>query len=146
MVPVADNANVPDHSFAPQLSACKSCHATATSFDVNGFQSQIEGAMTQVETWLNGEGLLTRASAAPYTPLTAAQLGDGSWAEDQPVPQGTIEGGLLTLDQAGALYNYILVARGGASGVHNPKYIAELLYDSYVALSGLPLATFPARP
>ena len=62
------------------------------------------------------------------------------------MPGGALDGGLLTQDQAGALYNYILVARGGAYGVHNPKYIAQLLYDSYFALTGLPLAAFPARP
>ncbi len=130
MVPVADNSNVPDHSFNPNLSACKSCHATATTFDVNGFQSQIQAAMTQIETWFNAQGLLTRAAAAPYTPLTAAQLGDGNWSLDEPVPGGTVAGVLLDQDQAGALYDYILVARGGASGVHNPKYIAQILYDS----------------
>jgi hypothetical protein len=146
MVPVADNANVPDHSFTPQLSACLSCHATATSFNVNGFESQVQSAMTEIETWLNAAGLLTRSTAAPYAPLTAAQLGDGNWDQDLPFPGGVIDGGLLTQDQAGALYDYILVARGAAYGVHNPKYVAQLLYDSYFALSGLPLATFPQRP
>ncbi len=146
MVTVADNDGVPDHSFNPQLSACLGCHATATSFNVNGFESQVQSAMTEIETWLNGAGLLTRASAAPYTALTAAQLGDGNWAQDNPMPGGAIDGGLLTQNQAGALYDYILVARGGAYGVHNPKYVAQLLYDSYFALSGLPLATFPQRP
>jgi Cytochrome c552 len=146
MVPVADNSNVPDHSFAPNLSACKSCHATATTFDVNGFESDVKAAMTQIETWFNAQGLLTRASAAPYTALTVAQLGDGNWAEDEPVPGAALEGGSLTQDQAGALYDYILVARGGAFGVHNPKYIGQILYDSYFALTGLPLAAFPSRP
>jgi hypothetical protein len=146
MVNAADNGNVPDHSFNPQLSACKGCHATATTFDVNGFESQIQSALTQIETWLNRQGLLTRAQAAPYTALTVSLLGDGNWNLDQPVPGGALEGGLLTQDQAGALYNYILVARGGAFGVHNPKYIAELLFDSYFALTGLPLAAFPMRP
>jgi hypothetical protein len=37
----------------------------------------------------------------------------------------------------GAVYNYLLVARGGASGVHNTTYIAQLLYDSYSSLTGL---------
>jgi hypothetical protein len=95
---------------------------------------------------LNGQGFLTRAAAAPYVPLTMAQLGDGQWALDQPTPGASFDGGLLTQDQAGALYDYILVARGGASGVHNPKYVAQLLYDSYNALTGLPLAAFPQRP
>ena len=58
----------------------------------------------------------------------------------------SLDGGLsLTQDQAGALYNYILVARGGAYGVHNPKYIAQLLYDSYIALTGSRSPRFP-RP
>jgi hypothetical protein len=146
MVTVADNSGVADHSFTPQLSACQGCHAGATSFNVSDFESQVQAAMTQIETWFNGEGLLTRAAVAPYTALTTAQLGDGNWDQDQPVPGGAVEGGLLTQAQAGALYNYILVARGGAFGVHNPKYIAELLYDSYMAISGLPLASFPMRP
>jgi hypothetical protein len=146
MANVAENAGVPDHSFNPTLSACKQCHATATTFDVNGFQSQVEAAMTEIETWLNAQGLLTRAAAPPYAPLAASQLGDGNWNLDQPVPGASLDAGLLTQDQAGALYDYILVARGGASGVHNPKYIGELLYDSYFALTGLPLATFPQRP
>ena len=146
MASVADNRNVPDHSFNPNLSACKSCHATATTFDVNGFQSQIQAAMTEIETWFNSQGFLTRATAAPYLPLTMAQLGDGNWDQDLPTPGASFDGGLLTQDQAGALYDYILVARGGASGVHNPKYIGQLLYDSYYALAGLPLAAFPQRP
>ncbi|MGO8992945.1 MAG: hypothetical protein ACLQVI_06430 [Polyangiaceae bacterium] len=145
MVPMADNGNFPDHSFTPQLSACLNCHAGATSFDMNGFETDVKNGLTQVETWLNGAGLLTRATSAPYVALTTAQLGDGNWADDLPVPGGALEGGLLTQDQAGAIYNYILVARGGAYGVHNPKYIGEILYDSFFALSGLPLASL-ARP
>ena len=146
MIGMADNGGVPDHSFSPSLRACAQCHAGATTFDINGFQSQVQSAMTQLETWLNTQGLLTRAGAAPYTPLTAAELGDGNWGADQPVPGATIAGALLTQDQAGALYDYIVVARGGASGVHNPVYIAQILYDSYYALAGLSLAAFPARP
>ena len=138
--------NVPDHSFNPNLSACKQCHATATTFNVNGFQSQIQSAMTEIETWLNGQGFLTRATAAPYVPLTAAQLGDGNWDQDLPTPGATFDGGLLTQDQAGALYDYILVARGAASGVHNPKYVGQLLYDSYNAIPGFPWRRFRSAP
>jgi hypothetical protein len=137
MVTVSDNSNVPDHSFNPSLSACLSCHATATNFDVTGFETTIQGGLTLIERWLNDRGFLTRATAAPYVALDdATQIGDGNWAQDQPVPGATLDSGLLTQDQAGALYNYILVARGGAYGVHNPKYIGQLVVDSYFALSG----------
>jgi hypothetical protein len=30
----------------------------------------------------------------------------------------------------------MLVARGGAFGVHNPVYAQQLLYDAYVATTG----------
>jgi hypothetical protein len=102
MVPVADNVNVPDHSFAPNLSACLTCHAGNTTFDVNGFQGDVQSALTAIETWFYDQGFLTRADSAPYTLLTTAQLGDGNWAEDEPVPGATLDGGLLTQNQAGA--------------------------------------------
>jgi hypothetical protein len=146
MVNVPENDNVGDHSFNPSVTACLGCHASATNFDVDGFQSQVRSALTQIETTLDDAGLLTRASAPPYAPLTAAQLGDGNWSQDQPVPGGMIDGALLTRDQAGALYDYLVVSRGSAYGVHNPTYIAQLLYDSYFALTGMSLAAFPARP
>jgi hypothetical protein len=149
MPDVTDNSGVPDHTFNANLSACgaSSCHSPApTNFDVAGGESTVQGAMIDLERALNNAGDLTRNQTAPFTPLSdpdggGGQVGDLSFDQDQPVPGGT-----LTADQAGALYNYILVARGGAFGVHNPKYIAELLFDSYFALSGLPLAAFPARP
>jgi hypothetical protein len=145
MVNVADNANVPDHSFNPQIAACRNCHSGASTFDINGGVSLVQAGMTELETWLNANGFLTRAASLPYTPLDPSELGDGNWDTDQPVPGATLDGGLLTQDQAGALYNYILIARGGAYGVHNPVYVKQLLCDSYLALTGLPLKSFP-RP
>ena len=143
MVNVADNSNVPDHSFNPQIAACRQCHAGVATFDVGGFQSDVQAELTQIETYLNDQGMLTRAAAAPYSPLGAADLGDGNWSQDEPVPGSTLEGGLLTQDQAGALYNYILVARGGAFGVHNPTYVGEILFDSATALGLTPLLARP---
>ena len=138
MVPVAANSNVPDHSFNPQIAACRNCHAGITTFNVNGFQTQMQAELTQIETYLNGLGMLTRATTAPYSPLAATELGDGNWFQDEPVPGSSLDGGLLTQDQAGALYNYILVARGSAYGVHNPAYVGQILFDSATALGLTP--------
>jgi hypothetical protein len=147
MPDVASNSNVPDHAFNPQLRVCAGCHTPApTSFDVSGGQSGVMAGLTDLERALNNQGWLTRSSTAPYTPLTdddagTGQVGDGSWATDLVLPGAT-----LTAAQAGALYNYILVARGGAFGVHNPLYIKQLLFDSYVAVVGSPPPFSASRP
>ena len=144
MGPVADNSNVPDHSFDPKLSACIGCHATAVSFDVNGGQSLVRASMNELRALLNSAGYLTLAPAAPFLPLQPSDLSapSANFALDQTRPGGGADGGptVLTADQAGALYNYIIIARGGALGVHNPKYTQQLIYDSIVAMGGSPVA------
>lgn len=145
MVNVASNQNVPDHSFAPQISACRQCHAGATTFDINGFQGQVDAALTSIQTYFNTKGVLTRSASAPYAALDVTQLGS-NFQLDLTIPNAKIDGVLMTQDQAGALYNYILVARGGAEGIHNTKYVAQLLFDSYFALTGTAPAGFPDRP
>jgi len=52
----------------------------------------------------------------------------------------------LTANQAGAVYNYLLLARGAGGGVHNPVYVRELIYDSVLAVTSAPPATIPVRP
>jgi hypothetical protein len=147
MPSVTDNANVGDHSFYAQLSACQACHVGTKTFDVNGFQSQMKAAMTELEGALNDAGYITRSSAAPYQALSAKEVGDGNFELDLARPGAGADGGPTTLgaDQAGALYNYFLVARGGSLGVHNPKYVQQLVFDSYVAITGLPPSTI-VRP
>ncbi len=137
-----------NHSFYPQLRACLSCHAGATTFDINGGEGQIKAALFELQKVLNDAGYLTRGTAAPYPPLQASELSDAHFELDLTRPGGGAEGGVqhLTADQAGALYNFILIARGGALGVHNPKYSKQLIFDSYMSLTGLPLTTLPARP
>jgi hypothetical protein len=141
MPDVADNLGVADHSFEPQLSVCTNCHAGATSFDVNGGETLIQNAMTEFQAALNAAGLLTRSAASPYATLQPTELTDHQFQLDQPRPGGPV----LTADQAGALYNYILIARGGGSGVHNPKYTQQLLYDSFFAITGQAPVSIP-RP
>jgi len=123
MPPVATNEGVPNHSFYPQLSVCQNCHADAGSFDVIGGETTIQNALTAVQGALVAKGWLTGVDGG----VAAA----GTWDTDTPASASG-----LTADQAGALYDYLLVARGGAYGVHNPVYAQELLYDAYVAITG----------
>jgi hypothetical protein len=140
------NQGVGDHSFYPQLSACtmSGCHAgdAPTNFDINGGQSTIKAMIRELRTALNTKGWLTRSDAAPWDPLTAAQLADDDFALDEPNPDLTGLAG----DDAGALYNYILIARGSAGGLHNPRYVKELIYDSVKSVTGNPPSSIPARP
>ena len=143
MPTVAANAGLGDHSFFPQVSACQSCHANANDFDVNGGRSQTEAGLFELEKALNNAGYLTRSSAAPYQPLSSSQLTDGEFDLDKVRPGGGPDGGTLHLtpDQAGALYDYLIVARDKSRGAHNPKYTMQIMYDAYVATTGMPPTT-----
>lgn len=142
MPKITGNMNIGNHSFYAQLSACQGCHAGATSFDVFGGQTKMKAGIQELRVALNTKGWLTRSAGAPYATLTTQELADAHFAEDKPRPGVTG----LTADEAGALYNYLILARGAALGVHNPVYVRELVYDSVVALTGAPPASIPTRP
>ncbi len=130
MPDVATNSGAANHSFYAQLSACTSCHAGATSFDVGGGQSTVKSELFLLQAALAGAGYITRTG----TPMTQAELSDGQFALDVGAP---VTG--LTANQAGAVYNYFLLARGGALGAHNPKYTEQLIYDSLETMGALPI-------
>jgi len=142
MPKVAGNSDIGDHSFRPQLSACTKCHGTSTSFDVSGGQSAMRAGIQELRVALNDAGYLTRGEVAPYEALSATDLADRQFQLDKTRPGASG----LTADQAGALYNYLLLARGSGGGVHNPVYTRELIYDSLFAIAGRAPATIPGRP
>jgi hypothetical protein len=135
------NMGIGDHSFAPQVSACNAsgCHQNATSVHLG--QTTLKDNIRDLRTALNSKGWLTRSEASPYEALTAAQLADENFALDAPRPGNT-----LGPEEAGALYNYLIIARGGAFGTHNPLYVKQLIFDSYKAVMDEPPPTLPTRP
>jgi hypothetical protein len=137
----AANDNRADHSFYPQISACKSCHAGATTFDIAGGQSEIVASLSELQSVLNAAGYLTRG-AAGNPALSPAELADKQFALDKTRVGATG----LTADRAGAVYNYLLVARGGAKGVHYPKYVRQLIFDSIFAITTPTQPTTLTRP
>ena len=144
MPEVQSNQSIGNHSFAAQVSTCTTagCHTQAKNFDVGGGKSAMTAGIQELRVALNGKGWLTRSEVAPYAPLSAAELADGQHSLDLTMPG--ITG--LTANEAGAVYNYLLLARGSAGGVHNPLYVRELIYDSFKAIAGKPPATLPLRP
>jgi hypothetical protein len=147
MPSVAANAGLGDHSFFPQLSTCTSCHANAMDFDINGGRSQTELGLFEIQKALNNAGYLTRSAAAPYQPLSSSELSDGAFDLDKVRPGGGPDGGTLhlTTDQAGGLYDYLIVARDKSLGAHNPKYTRQIMYDAYFATTGMAPTTI-VRP
>ena len=145
MPPVADNQGIGNHSFAPQLTACQKsgCHSNATDFNVGGGQTQMTEGMQEIRVELNNRGYLTRSETAPYAPLSDDELADRELHLDMVIPQTAA---LPSADIAGALYNYLLLARGSAKGAHNPLYVRELIYDSFFALTNKAPNTIPSRP
>jgi hypothetical protein len=142
MVKVAANENIGNHTFDPQLSTCTAqCHIGITSFDTMVTNSNIPAGIQELRVILNNKGWLTRSTAAPYVALTATQLADKNYALDLTLPSSG-----LTADQAGAVYNYLLIARGSARGIHNPVYVKELLFDSIKSLTGSAPVSIPFRP
>ena len=143
MAKTAENFGYPDHSMKVQVATCQTagCHAGITSFDVLGGQSTVQAALGELRVLLNNAGYLTRGTAAPYPALLPVDLADPDLTLDLARPTTA-----LTADQAGALYDYFLVSRGAASGVHNPFYTKELVYDAIFSLKGAAPAAIPARP
>jgi hypothetical protein len=138
------NQDLPDHSFAVALEACASCHQGFSDFNIGGAQSQTAIELQQLRSALNDLGLLTRDVTAPFSALSVADLALEDFEQDLPRPGATG----LSSDRAGALYNYLLLARGSALGIHNPPYVVQLLYDSVESLTGSPPAWArpPGRP
>ena len=139
---VEANSGIGNHSFAPALSTCKSagCHVGATSFDVIGGQTDMKGSR-ELRAALNGLDWLTRAEVAPFDALTPAQVADDNFKEDLPKSSSG-----LTAGQAGAVYNYLVIARGGAGGIHNPLYVRQLIFDSYLEVTGNAPPSMLTRP
>ena len=101
----------------------------------------MRSALSELRVLLNDAGYLTRSEKAPYAVLSPTELEDTQFALDSTRPSVG-----LTALQAGALYDYLLVARGSALGVHNPAYTLELLYDAVFVFKGAAPAAIPSRP
>ncbi|MBX3185833.1 MAG: hypothetical protein KF819_02415 [Labilithrix sp.] len=150
MRPVAANGDVPDHTMKPAVAFCKTCHTqyTGTSFDIQNGQTLVRDALGELQAALNAAGMLTRSGGAPYAPLADDQLEDRQFHLDKVRPGGAPGGGHVVADgpTAGALYNYLVVARSKDLGVHNPTYAKQLLWDSIKQVTGADPVNLPGRP
>jgi len=98
------------HSFDPDVRACAGCHETATDFNVDGVQTEVEDLLAQLVELLPNDG---EGNLLPYFP------------ED------------WTLEQRKAGYAYYFVKEDKSMGVHNPTYTLSMLHNSIDYLNSL---------
>lgn len=156
MAPVAGNNNVPDHTMKPSLAFCKTCHTAynGTTYDIQGGQTLVSNALSELQGALNSAGMLSRSESAPYAPLSGEELTDRQFHLDHVRPGGGDGGANIVANgpTAGALYNYFIIARSKDLGAHNPTYTKQLLWDSIKQIKTLLGAqttdptSLPSRP
>jgi len=100
-----------NHSWHPELASCTECHASATSFDVNGVQTEIAGLIQDLEDALVAKGVM--------------EVTDG---------EAHVVTGKYPPAQVGAFFNYATMVDDRSNGVHNPAYIKALLTNSIESL------------
>lgn len=101
------------------IAACTQCHTSSTfkNFDYNSVQSKVKEKMATLRGILAGKNWLdTTASAGVY--------------ESDLVKASSTAKLTLTNNQAGALFNYLIIASDKSWGIHNPNYILQLLDKS----------------
>jgi hypothetical protein len=96
------------HSWHTSLESCVVCHTDATTFDVNGKQTEIAGLIEELKIGLIAQGVLD--------------------TEGHPVV------GTYPLEHAQAFYNYAGIVDDRSDGVHNYEYIKTLLINSINAV------------
>ena len=102
----------------------------------------------ELQAALNAAGMLTRSEAAPYAALSEEDLADGQFHLDAVRPGGGPGGANISANAptAGALYDYLIIARSKDLGVHNPTYAKQLLWDSIKQIKGTNPTSLPSRP
>ena len=111
-------ATTGDHTFNPTLNACIVCHEGLTTFDNNGFQTEVED---QLEV-LAGLLALVQGVDLDGAPITGIVI------DDDPVE------GTFPIVGAQAAWNYIFVFEDQSKGVHNPAMVEALLQNSIETL------------
>ncbi len=124
--PVCHMAN-DNHTLAASTAGCQDCHDGLDTLDRNGVQTEIKALFDELEGLLLDAGLLA---------LSVDE--EGEWVELTPVLGVTgyehtgvhPNPGIYSEEQAGAAWNYMIVAEDNSFGVHNPSWVKAILVKS----------------
>jgi len=110
-----------NHSYTPDVNTCKSCHTTATNFDINGVQTTVQTKSDQLKALLIGAGVLS---------CTVDEEGVEECAPTVTSAPDNV---------AYAIWNWTyIVKEDGSKGVHNSDYTIALLDASITGMGGTP--------
>jgi hypothetical protein len=121
------------HTFTPNVATCQTCHADATSLDVNGAQTEIKDKLDQVEKALIAKGLLAEVKNDGLVELVPGFVKDEYELTTIGVEIVPVVGEYPEA-QAAALWNYLFVKEDKSLGVHNPPFANALLDAALEAL------------
>ena len=93
------------HTFFPNVANCTSCHSSATDFNIDNFQTEVEADLALIEEKLIELGALYLDADGHPANLYAS----------------------LTRAQFEAYWNYQIMAHDVSLGVHNPKYYEAMI-------------------
>lgn len=107
------------------VSACanQSCHPGAKSFDIEGKVTEIKGLIAQLRQILIDKGL-----------LDVSRNVDGSKVLNEYIMLPGNKPKTFSSLEAGAVLNYLILAKDRSKGIHNYKYTKALLVNTINAL------------
>jgi len=114
-----------NHTYAPTVPRCQTCHGDVTDFDVNGVQAEITAMVEELHTIFVDEKLLN-----PDTDLWGIyDAATAKWSN----PSADVP---LTVTEAvaNAMWNYKFVVYDKSMGVHNSDYTRALLQQALDAM------------
>lgn len=100
------------HTFTPPVATCDGCHTT-TSYDYGGVQTDIAAKLDELKGILITKGVIDGNETDGYHPVV----------------------GEHTLLEAQAFFNWIGLVEDRSLGVHNPKYVEALVYNTIEQLN-----------
>ena len=114
-----------NHTYAPEVDRCQTCHTDAANFDMNGAQTEIEAMVEELHTIFVDEKLLNPENDlwGIYDPATD-QWSNPSADAPLVVPEAVAQ----------AMWNYKFVVYDKSNGVHNSAYTKALLQQALDAM------------
>ena len=114
-----------NHTYAPDVARCQTCHADASDFDMDGVQTEVKGMVDELHTIFVDKKLMN-----PETDLW------GVWdPATQKFANPSASAPLVVPDAvAQAMWNYNFVVEDQSMGVHNSAYTKALLQQALDAM------------